>query len=152
MAEPAIVFMGFMGAGKSTALAAARAAGLETTEIDDLMEASFGLPIEAAFEQHGEAAFRERESEVVGSLLEKADGGVIALGGGSILLDRVRAALGRHVVVWLQVDADECWRRIAHTKRPLAKSEENRARPAGRAAAPLRRARRRRGADGGPQR
>ncbi len=123
MPRPAIVFMGFMGAGKSTALAAARAAGLETTEVDDLMEASFGLPIEEAFDRHGEAGFRERESEVVGSLLEEADGGAIALGGGSILLDRVRAALGRHIAVWLQVEPEECWRRIAHTKRPLAKSE-----------------------------
>lgn len=123
MPRPAIVFMGFMGAGKSTALAAARAAGLATTEIDELMEASFGLPIEEAFDRHGEAGFRERESEVVGSLLEEADGGAIALGGGSILLDRVRAALGRHIAVWLQVEPEECWRRIAHTKRPLAKSE-----------------------------
>ena len=38
MAEPAIVFIGFMGAGKTTALEAAREAGLETTEIDQLMD------------------------------------------------------------------------------------------------------------------
>ncbi len=37
----------------------------------------------AAFERHGEEGFREREAEVVGSLLESADGGAIALGGGS---------------------------------------------------------------------
>jgi shikimate kinase / 3-dehydroquinate synthase len=125
MARPAIVFIGFMGAGKSTALAAARAAGLETTEIDDLMEAALGKPIEEAFTEDGEAAFRAREAEVVGELLENADGGAIALGGGSILLDRVRAALGRHIVVWLQVDPAESWRRIAHSKRPLATSEED---------------------------
>jgi shikimate kinase / 3-dehydroquinate synthase len=124
VSRPAIVFIGFMGAGKSTALAAARAAGLATTEVDDLMEASFGLPIEHAFDRHGEAAFRERESEVVGGLLEEAEGGAIALGGGSVLLDRVRVALDRHVVVWLQVDPAECWRRIAHSNRPLATSEE----------------------------
>jgi shikimate kinase len=93
VSKPALVFIGFMGAGKSTALSAARAAGLETTEIDDLMEREFGMPIAAAFEQHGEAAFREREAEVVGALLEGADGGAIALGGGSVLLERVRAAL-----------------------------------------------------------
>ena len=45
--KPAIVFIGFMGAGKSTALAAARKAGLETIEIDELMEESFGKPIAA---------------------------------------------------------------------------------------------------------
>jgi shikimate kinase/3-dehydroquinate synthase len=122
--KPALVFIGFMGAGKSTALAAARDGGLKTTEIDDLMEKAFGKPIKAAFEEDGEDAFRAREAEVVGSLLDEADGGAIALGGGSVLSDRVREALGRHLVVWLQVDAREAWRRIARSDRPLADSAE----------------------------
>jgi len=126
--KPAIVFIGFMGAGKSTALAAAREAGLETTEIDALMEESFGKPIGAAFEEDGEEAFRAREAEVVGSLLEQANGGAIALGGGSVLSERVREALGRHVVVWLQVSAAEAWRRIERTDRPLATGAEDIAR------------------------
>jgi shikimate kinase/3-dehydroquinate synthase len=125
VSKPAIVFIGFMGAGKSTALDAARRAGLETTEIDALMEADFGIPIAEAFERHGEEGFRAREAEVVGTLLETADGGAIALGGGSILSERIRAALGRHVVVWLQIDPREAWRRIAHSKRPLATSAED---------------------------
>jgi shikimate kinase/3-dehydroquinate synthase len=126
--RPALVFIGFMGAGKSTALAAAREAGLETTEIDALMEAEFGMKISKAFERHGEEGFRARESEVVGALLEQADGGAIALGGGSVLSERIRAALGRHIVVWLQVDARESWRRIAHSDRPLATTAEDVAR------------------------
>ncbi len=125
MARPAIVFIGFMGAGKSTALAAARDAGLETTEIDDLMAAALGKPIDEAFREDGEEAFRAREAEVVGELLETVDGGAIALGGGSVLNERVRAGLDRHVVVWLQVDPAESWRRIAHSKRPLATSEND---------------------------
>jgi shikimate kinase/3-dehydroquinate synthase len=128
VSRPALVFIGFMGAGKSTALAAARRAGLETTEIDALMEVEFGMPIAQAFEQHGEQGFREREAEVVGTLLEGADGGAIALGGGSVLSERIRAALDRHVVVWLQVDAQESWRRIAHSDRPLATNAEDVAR------------------------
>ncbi|HEY6144656.1 MAG TPA: bifunctional shikimate kinase/3-dehydroquinate synthase [Solirubrobacterales bacterium] len=123
MAEPAIVFIGFMGAGKSTALAAARGAGLETVEIDDLMERELGKPIREAFEQDGEEAFRAREAEVVGALLENADGGAIALGGGSVLSERVRNALDRHTVVLLEIDAAEAWRRIEGTDRPLATSE-----------------------------
>jgi shikimate kinase/3-dehydroquinate synthase len=122
--KPALVFIGFMGAGKSTALAAARDAGLPTTEIDALMEKAFGKPIREAFEEDGEDAFRTREAEVVGSLLEQADGGAIALGGGSVLSERVREALGRHLVVWLQVDAREAWRRIARSDRPLASNAE----------------------------
>ncbi len=65
---------------------------------------------------------------MVGALLEEADGGAIALGGGSVLSERVREALGRHLVVWLQVDAEEAWRRIAHSDRPLARSAEDVAR------------------------
>ncbi|MDX6602369.1 MAG: shikimate kinase / 3-dehydroquinate synthase [Solirubrobacterales bacterium] len=123
--KPALVFIGFMGAGKSTALAAARDAGLETAEIDALMEKAFGKPIRQAFEEDGEDAFRARESEVVGSLLEEADGGAIALGGGSVLSERVRKALDRHFVVWLQVGAREAWRRIARSDRPLASNAED---------------------------
>jgi shikimate kinase / 3-dehydroquinate synthase len=124
--KPSLVFVGFMGAGKSTALHAARAAGLSTVEIDELMEASFGSTIPEAFEAHGEEGFRAREAEVVGKLLEEADdGGAIALGGGSVLSPRIRAAMARHTVVWLQVDAAEAWRRIAHSDRPLASSAED---------------------------
>ena len=125
MKRPALVFIGFMGAGKSLALSAAGDAGMATTEVDDLMERELGMPIAAAFERDGEDAFRAREAEVVGALLEEADGGAIALGGGSVLSTRVRDALGRHTVVWLQVGAEEAWRRIARTKRPLATSIED---------------------------
>ena len=123
--RPALVFIGFMGAGKSTALAAAREAGLETTEVDELLEGEFSSTIPEAFERHGKEGFRAREAEVVGALLEEADGGAIALGGGSVLSERIRAALDRHVVVWLQVDAREAWRRIAHSDRPLATSADD---------------------------
>jgi 3-dehydroquinate synthetase/shikimate kinase len=123
--QPAIVFIGFMGAGKSTALDAARAAGLETVEIDELMEAELGKPIREAFAEDGEQAFRAREAEVVGKLLEEADGGAIALGGGSVLSERVRAALARHIVVWLEIHPDEAWRRIEGSARPLATSAED---------------------------
>ncbi len=119
-----MVFIGFMGAGKTTALAAARAAGLETTEIDELMERELGKPIRQAFLEDGEEAFRAREAEIVGKLLEEADGGAIALGGGSVLSERIRAALRRHIVVLLEIDAPEAWRRIEGTERPLATSEK----------------------------
>ena len=57
---------------------------------------------------------------MVGKLLERADGGAIALGGGSVISERVREALARHIVVWLQVDAREAWQRIGRSDRPLA--------------------------------
>jgi shikimate kinase/3-dehydroquinate synthase len=119
--KPAIVFVGFMGAGKSLALEAARSSGLYTTETDELLEHELGMPISEVFEREGESAFRRREAEVIGSLLETAEGGAIALGGGSVLSKRVREALRRHVVVWLQVDAAEAWERVTGSDRPLAR-------------------------------
>jgi 3-dehydroquinate synthetase/shikimate kinase len=121
VSRPAIVFIGFMGAGKSTALETARAAGLTTTEADEAMERALGGTIADAFEREGEEAFRAREAEAIGALLEGADGGAIALGGGSVLSERVREALRRHLVVWLQVDAEEAWQRVSGSDRPLAR-------------------------------
>jgi 3-dehydroquinate synthase len=121
VSRPAIVFIGFMGAGKSTALDAARAAGLEATEADEAIERELGGTIAAVFERHGEESFRAREADVVGALLEGAEGGAIALGGGSVLSERVREALRRHIVVWLQVDAAEAWKRVSGSDRPLAR-------------------------------
>ena len=118
--RPAIVFVGFMGAGKTSAAEAARAAGLEAIEADELLEGELGMPIAAFFGRRGEAEFRSLEEAEVGQLLEDADGGVIALGGGAVCSERVRKALRRHVVVWLQVSAEEAWRRVEGGDRPLA--------------------------------
>ncbi len=117
---PAIVFIGFMGAGKTTAAEAARAAGLSVCEADDLIEAEAGMPIVKFFGHRGEEEFRALEAAEVGRLLEEADGGVIALGGGAVHSERVRRALERHIVVWLEVSAEEAWRRVAGSDRPLA--------------------------------
>jgi 3-dehydroquinate synthetase/shikimate kinase len=121
VSRPAIVFIGFMGAGKSAALDLAQLAGLEVVEADELMERELGMSIAAAFERDGEEAFRAREAEVVGTLLEGAEGGAIALGGGSVLSERVREALSGHTVVWLQVYAEEAWERVGGSDRPLAR-------------------------------
>ena len=118
--QPAIVFIGFMGAGKTAAANAARAAGLEAIEADELLEGELGMPIAKFFGRRGEEEFRSLESAQVSKLLDEADGGVIALGGGAVGAERVREALGRHVVVWLQVSAEEAWRRVEGSDRPLA--------------------------------
>jgi len=111
-----------MGAGKSRALEAARGAGLDATELDELVERELGVPIAEFFDGNGEEEFRAREEEVAVTLLERAGGGAVALGGGSVLSDRVRSALAPHTVVWLDVDAGTAWDRIAGgDDRPLAR-------------------------------
>jgi 3-dehydroquinate synthetase/shikimate kinase len=120
--KPALVFIGFMGAGKSRAAREAAAAlGVPADDADTLLEAKLGEPISEVFARDGEAAFRAAEEELVGQLLETADGGVVALGGGALGSERVRAALERHVVALLDVDVDTAWERAGASGRPLAR-------------------------------
>ncbi len=122
---PALVFVGFMGAGKSTAARIAAEAGLEVVDADERLAGELGVPIAEFFAAEGEGEFRRREEALCVELLERADGGAIALGGGSVESERVRAALDRHVVVWLEVDPDEAWARVSRKgDRPLAADRE----------------------------
>ncbi len=119
----ALVFIGFMGAGKSRAARAASAEGLEVLDADSLLEAELGMPIPDFFAAHGEDEFRRREAAFGTELLAGAGGKVVALGGGSVLSDEIRAALDSHVVVWLDVDAETAWGRV-EGRRPLARARE----------------------------
>jgi shikimate kinase / 3-dehydroquinate synthase len=119
--EPALVFAGFMGAGKtSAAKAVAAELGVGAYDSDHEIERELGEPIESWFERNGEAAFRKVEEDVVVRLLERPDLRVLALGGGSLGSDRVQDALRRHIVVYLDVDTESAWRR-ASSGRPLAR-------------------------------
>ena len=123
----ALVFIGFMGAGKSTVAGeVASALGTKALDTDRLLEAQFGHSIAEQFEQGGEASFREAEEQLACRLLTQAQPGtVIALGGGSVLSPKVRAALAPHLTVLLNVGVKVAWKRVGggssgQEKRPLA--------------------------------
>jgi shikimate kinase/3-dehydroquinate synthase len=66
MEAPTLVFIGFMGAGKtSAARAAAGLIGVRAVDADHELEERLGTTIEEHFASHGEAAFRALEEEVV---------------------------------------------------------------------------------------
>ena len=116
-----LVFIGFMGAGKtSAARIAAAAMRARAVDSDEVIERRLGIPIEQYFASHGERAFREIEEDATAELLESPPGPVISLGGGAIASERVRSALAHHTVVWLDVDSDTAWQR-AGGRRPLAR-------------------------------
>lgn len=117
-----LAFIGFMGAGKSTAAKqAATALGVEVIDTDAVFEERHG-PIDAFFRDRGEAAFREREAAVVQESVDRAlsSGAVVSLGGGAIETPSVRSVLRRTTVVWIDADAETCWKRCRGSGRPLA--------------------------------
>jgi len=139
----AFVLIGFMGAGKSTVAAElAEALGETPLDSDALLEQRMGHSIAEAFARPGsgadgqapdggaEQSFRAQEEVLVSQLLEDAGPGkVIALGGGSVLSERVRRALEPHVTVLIDVDPAVAWERVGApgadaTARPLARDRE----------------------------
>jgi shikimate kinase / 3-dehydroquinate synthase len=119
----AIVLIGFMGAGKSTvASELAESLGVAALDSDILLEERLGHSIAEEFgssetSQEGERSFRAKEEELVCELLERArPGSVLALGGGSVTSKRVRDALGRHLVVLLDVDPEVAWTRVSDSE------------------------------------
>jgi shikimate kinase/3-dehydroquinate synthase len=116
-----IVCIGFMGAGKSTAARSlAGVLGVEAVDVDRMLVQRLSKPIEAVFEHDGEAAFRAAEEQVTLELLSAPRRQVLALGGGAIGSERVRAALAEHLVIWLDVDVEVAWDRCRASRRPLA--------------------------------
>ncbi|WP_324011354.1 shikimate kinase [Microbacterium sp. JZ70] len=116
-AAGAIVFVGPMGAGKSSlGKRVARALGLPFTDTDTAIVRAHG-PIAELFAREGEARFREIEREAVRTALE--GGGVVALGGGAVLSAETRERLRAHRVVLLTVDETAIAHRIRGHKRPL---------------------------------
>ena len=123
----AFVLIGFMGAGKSTVAAQLAATlGGRALDSDALLQQRLGHSIAHEFETHGEASFRASEEQLVCELL--ADAGprdAIALGGGSVLSESVRAALAEHLTLLLDVDPAVAWERVRSSpdghERPLAR-------------------------------
>ena len=122
--KPAVVFIGFMAAGKTRAAqAAASRLGAEAVDADELLERELGMPIAEFFEKEGEDEFRRREEELVLRLLDDRPT-ILALGGGAVESEAVRDALRSHLAVWCDVDEDTAWRRAEGSPRPLAADRE----------------------------
>jgi shikimate kinase/3-dehydroquinate synthase len=116
-----IVCIGFMGAGKTTAASSLAAAlGVASVDVDRVIEERQGRPIERIFAEDGEAAFRASEEQITLELLDRADAPVLALGGGAISSEAVRAALAEHLVVWVDIELEAAWARCSGSGRPLA--------------------------------
>ena len=118
---PVCVLVGVPGAGKTTTgTALADLLGVGFIDTDEVIVATAGKSVPEIFLDEGEAYFRALERTDVATALIESDGGVLALGGGAILDESTRSALGGHTVVFLSVDLTDAVKRVGlGTGRPL---------------------------------
>jgi shikimate kinase/3-dehydroquinate synthase len=98
-----VVLSGFMATGKSTVgRLVGEALGLPFVDTDAVIAAEAGRSVGELFATEGEARFRDREARIILPLLTDRTPRVLAFGGGSVTIPRVRtAALEAATVVTL---------------------------------------------------
>jgi shikimate kinase len=119
-----------MGAGKSTVgRLLASGCGLEFIDCDRELEQRTGTSIANLFELEGEAAFRQREGQLLQELSSR-ERVVLATGGGAVLAEHNRQLLrSRGLVIYLQASLDQIARRTrSDGARPLLQVGDRRAR------------------------
>jgi len=115
-----IVLIGPMGVGKSTVgKKLARALKVPFCDTDNLIEAENGK-ISDYFAEHGEEAFREVEHLALARALRSP--GIVATGGGAVLLEKSRELLKNATVVYLATDGKHMGSRLRNGSRPLLKN------------------------------
>ena len=117
-----LVFLGMMGAGKSSiGDLVSKKLDLPFIDIDNLITNDAGMSISKIFELKGEIYFRNLEEKITLKSLKKIKS-VISLGGGGFINDKIRKEiLINHFSFWLDWDESVLIKRIKDSKkRPLA--------------------------------
>ena len=108
---------GYRGSGKSTvAPLIAELIGGDWVDTDDLVELSAEKPISQIFAEDGEAEFRRLEHDAIKSVAGPTNDGsplIVSLGGGAVMFESNRDAIGPSKVVYLRGSVDTLWRRIS---------------------------------------
>lgn len=124
-----IWLIGMMGSGKTSVgeLVAANL-GVPFADTDRLVEERLGSSIANYWTEHGEAAFRDVEREVVAGLQDAE--GIIATGGGAVVDQNSRTVITRTgTVVWLDARPEELAARVGEgADRPLVTTAKTPAR------------------------
>ncbi len=120
-----VVLVGMMGAGKTAVgTALSRLLSVPFTDQDVEIERAAARSVQEIFAEHGEPFFREKETQVLGRLLEGPPG-VLSTGGGAFLSEHNRDLISQGgVAVWLKAELNLLWARVRYrTTRPLLKTD-----------------------------
>lgn len=112
--EKSLVFIGFMGVGKTTvAKLVAKKLYRDFIDIDHEIEKEYGIPTTDIFKQYGEQEFRRKEKEYVYHYCHQPLK-VVSLGGGAFLQDEIRKyCLANSIVFYLDITW-ESWKDRLH--------------------------------------
>lgn len=122
--DKSIVFVGLMGAGKtSLGKAFAESLGVEFVDSDAVIVEHEGRSIEQIFEEFGEAYFRDLERKVIIELLQDNEPKVIGTGGGAFMNPDTREVIIQKTTsIFLEAALDVLLKRIGSGEgRPLFK-------------------------------
>lgn len=122
-----IFLIGYMGSGKST-IGCKLSYRLRRPFIDTdkRIENRQKCTINEIFEQYGEEAFRDMETDCLKELQNEKSGHVIAVGGGLVLRVQNRQLLKQlGTCIYLKAEPDTIYKRLlGDTSRPLLKGDE----------------------------
>ena len=115
-----IALTGFMASGKTTfGRAAAERIGWRFVDLDAVIAERYGTPAEI-FAAHGEAAFRDIETQMLGEALCAEENTVLALGGGTVLrTENLQQIKARATLVWLDTSFDIILSELGNADRPI---------------------------------
>ncbi|MCD7750586.1 MAG: shikimate kinase [Lachnospiraceae bacterium] len=126
-----LILIGYMGSGKST-LGCAVSYPLQQCFIDTdkWIEQKEGLTVSEIFATHGEAYFRQKETDCLKAMLLECAPRVLALGGGTPLRAENRELIKKlGFTVYLKAEPDTIYERLKDdTTRPLLQCDNPRER------------------------
>lgn len=108
--EKSIVFIGFMGVGKTTiGKLVAKKLYRDFIDIDEEIEKEFKMPVSQIFNEIGEKAFRQKEKEmIIEQCRQKLH--IISVGGGAFLQEEIRQECLSSCIVFFLDLSWESWK------------------------------------------
>ena len=121
-----LIIIGPMASGKSVVgKKLSKRMGLNFFDTDEQIEQKAGVTISWIFDVEGEEKFRDRESEILSTVIEE-DNCIISTGGGIVLREENRALLKKGTGIYLKTSIQSQLERTMNDKeRPLLQNIDN---------------------------